>query len=462
MNTIRRGGLGPRPELGGSTGPGVSSPLGRSAASAASAATSGFDGLSGRRSDARGRYGSGTGGTTSSAAGYGLMQRLADGWKHKRGAMVAGALGFALLIPPLTGQLMHPGLSPDGPVRSPVAVQLMQQQEEVASPAMIGRAVQEARSAIPDGTGPSRDAAVTGLIQVAIDAQQQGRQARSLSSEAAKTMQALEAEVGLDARLGFVADVYWFGVPDAHHVYHQGDRDAGAIASGAQAIGSAADRAVATARGEVRDLLYETSPSFKTTADRFDVVHARFEIAQHLQQLAKTASDELASAENFIMLRNVTPKTVTVEDYETRTTTNADGSTTTEEVHVGSHEEPNPAWATYNAAAILAKANAESAIRALNSAVGTAKSVFPESELAKVDTDLIGFLDFFGHPSFLLWSFDSMDVDAAQAKVGDLRDAATELVGSIRPEHTQLKNKIESTITMKWDALLAGRPADAS
>jgi hypothetical protein len=151
-----------------------------------------------------------------------------------------------------------------------------------------------------------------------------------------------------------------------------------------------------------------------------------------------------------------------VEDYETRTTTNADGSTTTEEVHVGSHEEPNPAWATYNAAAILAKANAESAIRALNSAVGTAKSVFPESELAKVDTDLIGFLDFFGHPSFLLWSFDSMDVDAAQAKVGDLRDAATELVGSIRPEHTQLKNKIESTITMKWDALLAGRPADAS
>jgi hypothetical protein len=266
-------------------------------------------------------------------------------------------------------------------------------------------------------------------------------------------MAQLRQQVGWDAKLGLVADVYWFGVPDLHATFHKGGDDTQTLVALDADVRAAALEARTSTRAEIGRLLYVESPSFKSTSDRFDIVHTQLTAAESIESSAERAYDALSTAESLVTLRNVTPQTVTVADYADVPTTGADGKVTTTRQQVGSHQEPNPAYAIANAAAVAGKLEAEARVKEMNETINAQRDNLPQGQLRGVDANLVGLLDLFGQPRFLVWSFDSYDIDQAKDQVSDLRGAAHAAAESVRPEHTRLDRSINRSIDMRWDAL---------
>jgi len=121
-------------------------------------------------------------------------------------------------------------------------------------------------------------------------------------------------------------------------------------------------------------------------------------------------------------------------------------------VQTGTRTVDNPAWHSWNGIAIAAKARAEGKIRGLN------ETVKQHRELLGLDgdgisADLITAWDFFGQPSFFVWSFDSQDVDAAERAADRM---VGEMNGLIRQIHTvfdPLEREVEATIDARWNEL---------
>lgn len=391
------------------------------------------------------------GGRDTSTVGFGLLSRWEHMGQRTQRALAAAAMGFALLLPPVTGQIINPGLT-QREVPSPIAVQLVQQSKLKSGPD-IRNDVSVALAGAAQKTGAARESALTKVIAAVNAADEQVRRSDAVAGEAGQKMQALRAQIPWDAQhLGFVGDLYWFGVPSANMSFHQGADDASRLTMQQQDVRAAATEAKASARAAIAELLKDESPSFRKTSERFAHVDGQYQETLRVEKLAERAHAELDGAGRAIMLRNLTPKTVTVQDYRTETKV-VDGKTVTEQVPAGSHEEPNPAYAAMNAAAVAQKAQAESAVRELSAALPRLRALVPEAQLRDVDANLIGFLDFVGQPSFGLWSFDSGDVDAAKAKVSELEGGLHQLAASIAPERNSLDAKIQRAIDLRWDSL---------
>jgi hypothetical protein len=391
-----------------------------------------------------------------SAEGFGLLGRLQQATKKQ---LAMAAMGFALLLPPTVGQMMHPGVSPEAPVKSPVAMQIAQK-SALPDGNSVRQAVQRANSQVPGGTGAAREAALQKSIGLVENAAAHAQRGQGLVSNADATMEAMKKDVGLDARMGFVVDLYWFGVPDAHHAFHAGRSDLKETARFANDLSAAVAETRGAVRGEVSKLLVAESPAYAALkADHDDVGH-RLNFAKKLGSLAHRAHSELDDAKTYIQLRNMTPQTREEPVFETRTTTE-NGMTTSKQVQTGTRTVPNEQWSTYNMLAISAKSDAERAIRQLNTAIGEAKAVFPQHDLKNVDADLIGLFDFLGHPSFGLWSFDSADVNAAQKKVSALETSAAHLVGNLQPQFDRLDRDMNQEISARWQQLHQG-PSSSS
>lgn len=420
-----------------------------------SAGVSGFDGLtksrdiSGTRTEVQGR-------STASKSGFALLDGFRQLKQSTRRAVTASAIGFMLLVPPGVGQLMHPGAPT---AASPLAL-MMSEKSEIPTGARIRAEANQLRAQIPGGIGASRELALVALIEHYDRSVRSGREISALSSDAAQQINALKEAVGLDARMGYAVDLYWFGVPQDHAAFHAGVGDARAIADQASDVGAALSEVRAGARAEVSDLLRAESPEYAALHAEYSHEKSRLSAATRIRDLADEASDALGTASNAITMRNLTPRTIQEDVYETRSTKNADGTTSSERVKTGTRTVDNPSWHTWNTLAIASKARAEGKIRGLNEAIGTHR------ELLGIDggglsADLITAWDFFGQPSFFVWSFDSQDVDRAEQAADRM---IGEMNGLMRQIHTvldPLERQVESRIDARWSEL-GGKGGDPS
>lgn len=397
----------------------------------------------------------GSGGSSASAMGFDLLRSF-ERLTHKTKKIVVGSLiGFTLLMPPITGQLMHPG-APKA-TNSPVAM-MVEQTRELPSGAQIRGQVDRARSQIPGGVGEARENALRGLISVHDQAREVMRESNRLSSSAQRVMDQLREEVGADARMGYAVDWYWFGVPENHANYHGGKVDSKGIEDRAESVRDATEHARTVARDEVSNLLKLESPAYADLHARYTHEHNRLTAAQDIRQLADHTADALSDAKHAIYMRNLTPRTIEEPVYETRTKTetNADGttSTTSEYVQTGTRTVDNPEWHLWNTAAIVAKSRAEQNIRDLNREVQENRQLLGIE--GRIDGNLINAWDFFGQPSFLLWSFDSQDVSRAQREAEQLRGTMDGMIGQIRVVHDRLERDVNAKIDARWNELAAG------
>ncbi|MBK6687103.1 MAG: hypothetical protein IPG45_21725 [Deltaproteobacteria bacterium] len=394
-----------------------------------------------------------SGGTKASKSGFDLIggyQRLTQRGKQ---AAIASAVGFLLLLPPGVGQLMHPGVPKAS--SSPVAM-LMAEKSELPTGARIRAEVDRFQSEVPwGGTGPARKLAIREMIDHHDRVTQLDGRISGIASDAASLIEALKAEVGLDAKLGYGADWYWFGVPPQHATYHAGVSDNQGIQSHAQGVRQALGYAREVTRNEVSKLLIDESPAYKQLHAKYTHEKNRLEAATGIRALADEASDALSTASHAITMRNLTPKTVEEPVYEDRT--RSDG--TSERVQTGTRTVDNPAWDSWNLIAIAAKSRAEGRIRELNRAT-QAHSQLLGIGAQGVAADLIGVWDFFRQPSFGIWSFDSFDVDAAKSKTDGLRGAMDVLIVQIRRVHDPLKAEVNAAIDARWKDLAGGNPTD--
>jgi hypothetical protein len=472
VNGPHRGGLRP---FGTSTPPGANrpsgvpggaSPPGRTRATSRVGGASAYEGLTTRgRVDVTTRR-SGQAAADQSSAGFGLLSgaqsTLASAWhglanapRQTQRALTASALGFLLLFPPTAGQIMHPGVG-NIPTASPVATQLAQGAE--IKPGQELRAeLARARARVPAETGVAREAALRGMIRVTADADGQAHAADRLVGDAGRRIAQLREQVGWDAKLGLVADVYWFGVPDTHATFHKGGDDTQTLVALDADVRAAALEARTSTRAEIGRLLSVESPSFKSTSDRFDIVHTQLTAAESIESSARRAHDALSTAESLVIVRNSTPPTITVADYADVPSTGADGKVTMTRQQVGSHQEPNPGYAAANAAAIAGKLEAEARVKEMNETINAQRENLPQ-QLRGVDVNLVGLLDFFARPRFLVWSFDSYDIVRVKEQVSELRGAAHAAAESVRPEHTRLDRSLNRSIDMRWDALQSTTP----
>jgi hypothetical protein len=411
-------------------------------------AGSGFDRISSVRDSSSGfsRL-NGSVGTQESKAGFGLLS-LTNKWHSltdkAQKTLATAALGFMLLVPPGVGQMMNPGV-PQAKL-SPVAMQ-MQQKAELPSGAQIQAEAQSLRSHIPQGVGPQRESAVLKVMQSYERSSAKTEKARALVGDAHKTLGELKSTVALDAKMGYAVDWYWFGVPEHHANFHAGTADVGVLDRDLKGMDAGVASARSTARESVSDLLRAESAPYASLHADYKHETNKLERATQIHTLADQAVSSLTTASHAVMMRNVTPRTITVDDY----TTNDKG----ERVRSGSHEETNPTWTMWNLAAIAAKASAEANVKHLNTAVKDAAQLL-ELNPKQVDANLIGALDFFGHPSFLVWSFDSGDVSRATDAAKDLRTSISVKLDQIRPVQQKLEREVNQQIDARWTQLKDG------
>lgn len=409
---------------------------------------SGFERVSGRGSTEE--LG---GGTQASKSGFDLIGRYERLTQRGKQAALASAVGFLFLLPPITGQLMHPGVPKAS--SSPVAT-LMAEKSELPTGERLKAEVNRLQAQVPrSGTGPARKLAIREMIDQHGQVTKLDGRISGIANDAASLMAALKAEVGFDAKLGYGVDWYWFGVPPKHATFHAGVSDNQGIQSHAQGVRQALGYARETTRNQISLLLIDESPAYKELHAKYTHEKNRLEAATNIRSLADDASDALSTASHAITMRNLTPKTVQEPVYEDRR--RSDG--TSERVQTGTRTVDNPAWDSWNLIAIAAKSRAEGRIRELNRATQAHSQLLGIGGQG-VAADLIGVWDFFRQPSFGIWSFDSFDVDAAKSKTDGLRGAMDVLIVHIRRVHDPLKAEVNAAIDARWNDLAGGNPTD--
>ncbi|MCA9549483.1 MAG: hypothetical protein KC933_05560 [Myxococcales bacterium] len=406
--------------------------------------TSGFERMqgSGRSTTDRPRA---PGGEAASGAGFALLGRFKQLKRSTQQAAVASALGFMLLLPPGVGQLMHPG----APTASSPLSLMMSEKAELPTGARVRAEASALRREIPGGVGAARELALRALIEHHDGAAASQRDLAALSGDAAAQMAKLRESVGLDAKMGYAVDWYWFGVPPEHATYHAGVDDARAIADQAGDVRAAVAEVRAMARNEVSELLKAESPEYAQLHAKYSHEKHRLEVATRIRDLADEASDALGTASNAILMRNLTPRTIEEPVYETRTSTNADGSTRSERVQTGTRTVDNPAWHTWNAVAVAAKARAEGKIRGLNETIRSNRELLG-LDGSGISADLITAWDFFGQPSFFVWSFDSQDVSRAERAADQMVGQMNGMIRQIHTVYDPLSREVEATIDARW------------
>jgi hypothetical protein len=379
--------------------------------------------------------------------GFQLLERYRGMTQRARQATVAAAAGFLLLLPPGVGQLMHPGTSTG---QSPLAMMVSEKAEQPTG-ARVRQGTSRLAAEVPGGTGHARELALRAMIDHHDASARSAGQLEALSGDAAAQMARLREAVGLDARMGYAADWYWFGVPDDHARYHAGVDDARAITDQATDVRAAVREARASTRHQISELLRAESPEYADLHRAYTHEKLRLTRATEIRDQADAASDALGTASHAVTMRNLTPRTKQEDVYQTRTTRNADGTTRTEQVKTGTRTVDNPDWHMWNTLAIAAKARAEGKIHELNASVRAHRELLGID--GQVDADLIGAWDFLGHPSFFVWSFDSGDVSRAREGADRMVGVMNGLIRQIHVVHDPLERKVEAAISERWDEL---------
>lgn len=416
-------------------------------------AAGGFDRLGASRPGAgltsSGAPSSSSGGLAARASqvGFQLLERYRGMTQGARQATVAAAAGFLLLLPPGVGQLMHPG-APAG--QSPLAMMVSEKASQPTG-ARVRQETSRLVARVPGGTGHARELALRAMIDHHDQSMRSAGQLEALSGDAAAQMARLRETVGLDARMGYAVDWYWFGVPAEHAQYHAGVDDARAITDQATDVRAAVREARASTRHQISELLKAESPAYAELHRAY--IHEKLKLtrATEIRDLADAASDALGTASHAVMMRNLTSRTKEEDVYETRTTKNPDGTTTSTRVKTGTRTVDNPDWHTWNTLAVAAKARAEGKVHELNASVRANRELLGID--GRVDADLIGIWDVLGHPSFFVWSFDSGDVSRAQDAADGMVREMDGLIRQIHVVFDPLERKVEAAISERWDEL---------
>jgi hypothetical protein len=384
----------------------------------------------------RARVTAGQSAATSAVDGFAALNDAPVDDKAKTGS----AFGFASLL----------RLFKSVPAaKSPVALQI-QQKGAFNDADAVRNAMSTAMSRVKASGGA---AAVGQVVQVVNKAEAQAEKAKHLVDNAAANTEALKANVGLDARLGRVIDWLWFGIPEAHRAYHDSKKDLKASTAFTTELQQAVGTTRTEARSAVGTLLAQENPAVAALTTQRNDVATRLQIAQRLHTLADSAASDLSSADHYIRQRNSTSRTVDVPVFETRTTTDANGVTNEEKVQVGTREESNSTYESYEAQANRAKSSAESTLRELKGVVDVARRLFPDHELQDLGSTSLTTFDFFAQPSFGSWSYDSSEVSAAETRVNALANDARSLEQKLEPALAGLNSKLNAHIDDRWQSL---------
>ncbi len=371
---------------------------------------------------------------------FNLAQNLTD---HAKKAVVASVVGFTLLLPPVVGQFMHPGIPH---AASPVAEQTLEA-HELPTAAALGQQIKDARAQIPQGTGAAREDAIRNVIHI-YDNTQVGAAKLDQTDQAAHAKMAdVRKTVSWDAKAGTAVDLYWFGIPAQNAAYHAGKADLGPLDAQTKNLHQALTTARSDAREEVSNLLIAESGSYAQLHKNYDGVKLRYETAEKLVAQAQDAHSALSSAASTIAMRNMTPQTITVHHSHTEGM-GKDAHT----VNDPDTQETNPTYTMYATMAISEKATAEEKVRQLNADVNSAKAILGVD--ANIKANLIGVLDFIGQPSFGWWSFDASDVSSTESEVSRLEGAMQGVANTLKPTLDDLQHQVDVQIDARWDKLM--------
>ncbi|MBK7857975.1 MAG: hypothetical protein IPJ65_04975 [Archangiaceae bacterium] len=407
--------------------------------------TGGTPEVAGARTGYDGRDGSkGVTARAGDAARAGLrLLTSAKDWatSHKKAA-AAAAIGFAILLPPVAGQVMHPGIPS---AQNPVAAQVQQANQLPTNGGLNGE-LKAALGKVPQqGTGAGREATIRDVMTVQHKAESVTDRAREIDGSAHRTVNALDTP--WDARAGTAVDLYWFGVTPEGQVLHLGEHSVDKLDDQVSDLQKTATEAKASAREEVSKLMCDESPAYATLHSRYVTVKNEYTTARHVQDLAHKASSAIDWAVSAQALAVATPPTILVPHSHTVTT---NGKTTT--VQDPPTIETNPARTSADAVALAAKISADGSLDDLKTAASKAQDVLGDS--ADIDGDLITPFSFFS--SGYGGVFDLANSISIGSKVDKLEGAADAIGDRLEPEYKSLDAQVNAQITARYDEIAAG------
>jgi hypothetical protein len=406
----------------------------------------------------RRRAPSSTSGGAASAAGFGGLRHQWESLANRtQKTVIASTLGFMALVPVGAGQVMHPGFT-QPTFRSPIAAQVASRGTLTSADQLVARYDAE-RARLTTTRGPAQEVGLRRLIEQSRAADANQKNSHALVRDADATLKRLGNSVGLDARMGYAVDVYWFGVPDNHEAFHQGKSAVGRIQQFDQNATNAAQQIRQKTRDTFRDVLAQESTTFHTQRERFRVIDPQLRAADDVVEQAKEARSALHRVTTAEAIRAATPQQTQQAVYRTKTTTVGSGTNArqvTTQVFDGYKRVPNPAYDAAVLGLTLAKSRAESAISDLNRAVETLQRTSPGVDLGVARGDLLNPFDFFRGFQWLSTVVTVSNVVTASHDIGRVEGAAQVIVDQLKPEHEQLTTAMERAIDQRWQQTEAG------
>ncbi len=390
------------------------------------------------------------------------------GPRAEAGAKSASAAGFERLFAKarrvlsvaVLGSVLGFGLVGCGaPVQpSPIAARLSAMQQ-VGSSAAVKAKAEALAQAVPTGIGAPRETAIRKLMDLERTAVDMKTKDDALLGEAAGVIQALDGKVPWYEAHG----IAWIsGGPSVEkRQLDAGEPDLAQMKKLDADVATLPAFVHGLARAQVQSLLQAERPAFNDLVGRAGVIRTKLEVTQELHQLATTTRDELKSVETNILLRNLqdeyvdTPHSETTDHYDSSGVNHPTTKTWT------THDR-NPDWDMFNNLALISKGHAEGSIRALNQAIHDAQRTIPDLKVGSVDAKLIGFFDFFGQPSFGLWSYDSFKVADAREKAAEAVGATQTMVSTFQAQLAPLDAEIKTTVDARYAEIERGRPAEGT
>ncbi len=196
-------------------------------------------------------------------------------------------------------------------------------------------------------------------------------------------------------------------------------------------------------------LLANESPQYRSDRAELNSVRPVFLTLESVGRAAGAASGALRSAEHAILMRNITPMTVT----RSYTTTDSNGNTRTEY-----RTEPNPTYYMWAAIAAAASARAEAEVEELNRHLQSLREHLEAEGFQSrfggvVDEQINWFLGslwgnwFFG-------SFDSWDVNRMQRQLDEVLTNLQPVVGEVGPVYARYHAAVSQGLSARRRELL--------
>ncbi|MEL7304751.1 MAG: hypothetical protein AAGJ56_02870 [Myxococcota bacterium] len=222
-----------------------------------------------------------------------------------------------------------------------------------------------------------------------------------------------------------------------------------------QSFSSAYDRGEVQALREVDHVLGQESEQYVADRAELRAVQPVFLQLEEVGRGAGSASGALRAAQTAIMMRNITPPTVT----RTYTTSYTDGNGNTQ-FRTETRTEPNPAYYMYVAMAASASSRAETEVQALNGNLEELRRMLTsEGFTSRFGGEIDQNIDWLTGTLWGSWffgSFDSWDVDRMQRQLGQVLNELEPVVGEVGPVYAEHRSAVSRALSTRRAELLGG------